>query len=695
MLSGQFTRMPLVRFDPPAQPPPPSPLDPGAYLQRVINLNRQIDLRGLGGPVEKLPLERVYAALKADAAPPAERRAAARYVQQQRLTLALDTLDPYRAQALLRRTLARGDPIALSLLRRSDKGDAGLLPDGRPARLNLGELLARERWAVLLGDPGAGKTTLVRWAALTFARALQAGRERVVVPAAQVHADTDDPDEMPDVDLGPARLPMLLRLADYEAARWQDGRDTSLTIAGYLGRQPWLGQPLFADAASGGELLRRAINEGRALILCDGLDEITDQTRRGQVVDALIAFIREHVRDPQSNACPADEERATGGIAATPPVERGGNQIIITSRIVGYYLAPLPAAMPHYTVAELSDAAIRRFCGAWGAAVAEQTGDATLPERVEALAQALVDRQRPDLRELAGNPLLLTALAAQYGAAPGELPRRRIEVYDRVADAFMKQRPEALKAAGINRSELRYALAQVALRLHADPDHPAGFVAQDELHEWLTGALKELVPKSEKEKRRRAPIDADEIIAYVRESGGLFMERGEGIYAFLHRSFQEYFAALALSWDGEEAVQDIITRLDDPAWHEVLILAVANLSRTKQQLATLMRALIQASEPAPGLLPRNALFIARCASELIHPPPEDVTAEAAAQLVVACAPRALPASESDDAPEPLRKAAATALRQLWSLPGAARSVARMLAAADPAQRFAAADLLLE
>ncbi|MCS6938712.1 MAG: caspase family protein [Roseiflexus sp.] len=364
VLSGQFTRMPLVRFDPPAQPPPPPPLDPGAYLQRVIDLNRQIDLRGLGGPVEKLPLERVYVALKADAAPPAERRAAARYVQQLMQTPALDALDPYQKQTLIRRAPERGDLIALSLLRRSDEGDDRLLPDGRPARLNLGELLARERWAVLLGDPGAGKTTLVRWAALTFAQALQAGRERVIVPAAQVHADADDPDRLPDVDLGPARLPVLLRLADYEAARWQDGRDTSLTIADYLGRQPWQGQPLFTDPERGRKLLQQALNEGRALVLCDGLDEITDQTRRRRVVDALIAFIHEYVRDPASNACPADEERAIGGIAATLPVERGGNQIIITSRIVGYYLAPLPAAMPHYTVAELSDAAIRRFCAA-------------------------------------------------------------------------------------------------------------------------------------------------------------------------------------------------------------------------------------------------------------------------------------------------------------------------------------------
>ncbi|WP_298404920.1 caspase family protein [uncultured Chloroflexus sp.] len=689
VLSGQFTRMPLVHFEPPAQSTPLPPLDRGAYLQRLIELNQQIDLRGLGGPVQKLPLERVYVALKADAAPPAERRAAAGYVEQLVLSRAPDTSDPYLQRALIRQTLARGDPIALNLLRRSVDGDA-TSPDGRPSRLNLGELLARERWAVLLGDPGAGKTTLLRWTALTFAQALLAGRERVVVPAVQVYADEENPDQKPDVDLGAARLPVLLRLADYEAARWADGRDTSLTIAAFLGRQPWLGQPLFAHAEQGERLLHQALTHGQALILCDGLDEIADQTRRGRVVDALTAFIHEYVRDPVSGYCPVDEDRNTDW---TLPAEHGGNQILITSRIVGYYLAPLPATIPHYTVAELSEVAIRRFCTAWGSAVAVATGDADLPARVATLAQALVDRQRPDLRELAGNPLLLTALIAQYGAAPTDLPRRRVELYDRVTDAFLRHRPDALVAIGMKHYELRYALAQVALRLHADADHPTGFVSYDELHDWLTTALKAIAPSPERQ--RRARIDAEAIITYVREAAGLFMERGEGIYAFLHRSFQEYFAALALSWDDTEAAQAITARLDDPAWHEVLILAIANLSRTKQKLTTLMWALINAPEPAPGILPRNALFIARCVGELITPPPAEVVAEAVVQLVTACAPHTWPATIADDTPAPLRAAVVTALKQLWSQSGAVKGMVQVMTDPDPARRFAAIDLLLE
>ena len=57
-------------------------------------------------------------------------------------------------------------------------------------------------------------STLLRWLALIHARARLKGATHATVAPARLGLDGDVP-----VDLGPARLPVLVRIADYSAAR--------------------------------------------------------------------------------------------------------------------------------------------------------------------------------------------------------------------------------------------------------------------------------------------------------------------------------------------------------------------------------------------------------------------------------------------------------------------------------------------
>ncbi|MBO9391050.1 MAG: hypothetical protein J7482_20355, partial [Roseiflexus sp.] len=683
------------------RPPPYTAEDVRRYLENVIASCQTLDLRGAGGPVDHLPLERVYVALKADASNAAERRAnweqfladlAAH--EQELANLPLDDRERWR---LYRRICVGLDPMGLTLaLRNRARAEQGDYLALAARRIDLGELIGQERWTVLLGDPGAGKTTLIRWLALRFAQAMLDGAAQVTAPADQVRADLEE-DETTPVVLGPPRLPVPVRLADYAAARWIENRDTGLSLFDYLGGHRWQGCLLHPDPAVGRAIVQDAIRNGRALIMLDGLDEIAESYRRREVVDAIVDFVRNWVRTPDTNLCAADPHyRAAPERHQEQPRQRGGNQVVITSRPIGYYLAPLPAPLPHYTVEEMSEPAITRFCRTWTAAVHAQTGRTVRGDPAadaKALRAAVLDPQRPALREIAANPLLLTILASLFYDLNGSLPERRTELYDQVVEAFIRQRQDAWVSLGLSEERFRYAMGYVAVRLHANPDYPTSLAEEAVVQSWLEDALREFDGAYRPAHREQAGA----LFRSAAELGGFLLARGDGAYGFIHRTFQEYFAALFLAWDPHRVIEEVYHRLDEPAWHEPLRLAVADLARRRPaDLRNLTKAILEVLEPAPGLLPRNALFLAACLPELQRLPPDELIVNAVTQLLAAYADRDWPPDdETTRPPPPLRNAIERALRPLSTLTAARAAFAAALTGADPARRLAAAELILE
>ncbi|CAF1225673.1 unnamed protein product [Rotaria sordida] len=181
------------------------------------------------------------------------------------------------------------------------------------------DVLQSNRWLVILSDPGHGKTSLLRWLTRFFSeKTLHNGEEFV-------------------------RIPILIRIREFAA--WFNLHPTR-TLIDYIGEHTWFFERYCEDHDK--HILKKLIDHGHALILLDGLDEIANIEQRGQIVNLVRTFIDVYVRAPDfTSAFDSKMVRKHKNLyfpetIETPlPSQSRGNQIIVTSRIVGYQLYSL------------------------------------------------------------------------------------------------------------------------------------------------------------------------------------------------------------------------------------------------------------------------------------------------------------------------------------------------------------------
>lgn len=426
--------------------------------------------------------------------------------------------------------------------------------------LSVNEALANQRRLVVLGAPGSGKTTFLRYLALTYARDLRGDRPGLVWER-----------------LGRAErlMPVLLSLHDFarhlQAAYPDSGTDGPVLLLDYLDDY-FTAQEILLPRG----FFRTPLEAGEAILLLDGMDGVADPELRRRVARIIEAFTRRYP----------------------------GNRYVVTSRIVGYQ-GPARLGEDYFitTVRNFDGAAVEQFVRNWNLAVEvglARRRSRAIERRAEAEAEGLLEAIRASerVRELAVNPLLLTviALVHRYRA---QLPGRRAELYEECVEVLLGYWDEAkglrevgLPGLALDAGDRRSLLEPVALWMH---ERQLREIDREMLLRQLRGLFESLsVDTREADKR------AEGFVRVIGVRSGLLQERELGVYSFSHLSFQEYLAARAVA-GREDYIEYALVRADDPWWREVLLLIASYLStQGKARVTALIRALMERlEEPEP------------------------------------------------------------------------------------------------
>jgi hypothetical protein len=423
----------------------------------------------------------------------------------------------------------------------------------------------------VLGDPGAGKSTLARYLTLSL---LEAG---------------------PDSRVGglQGHLPLLVELRTYARVRAEGRAETFIEYFAFLAETegyPFNAEQLEAFLHSG----------GRALVIFDGLDELFD---------------------------PADRELAAERIAGFS-VRYPSARVLVTSRIIGYSRAILTNSdFAHYTLQDLSDEQIDNFLATWyGLAFHGRDEDAR--ERRQRLLKAM--RVSRSIRELAGNPMLLTILAI-IGKGQ-ELPRERWKLYDHAASVLVQHwdvnrhlRDERVKANFIGEDDKKELLRRVANRMQAGTGGLAGnHLPADQLQAEFESYMRDRYERDP----ASAKTIASTMIRQFRERNFILSRYGANVYGFVHRAFLEFFCADYYVQQFEKLQELSIDRLKnevfaahwaDASWREVLRLITGRVAeRFSGELIQFLAR--DAYYPWPqqfgDRLPRNVALATQCLGEV-------------------------------------------------------------------------------
>jgi hypothetical protein len=359
------------------------------------------------------------------------------------------------------------------------------------------EVLAKNTNLMVVGKPGSGKTTYL---------------QRVVT-------------ECNAGNLQAHRIPVLIKLREFV----EDGREVAYSLERYL-EQCWR----LSDTET-----QLVFNRGRALVLLDGLDEVTGEDGKN-IAKEIKRFAR-----------------------AYPQV-----QIIVTCRTQSQ--ESRFERFDYVEVADFNEPQVRAFAEHWFKTV---MGDesAGLARAREFLGLLFLEENKP-IRELAITPILLSLTCAVFHQT-GKFYSKRSKLYEEGLELLLEQwdksrsieRDEIYRDLSVERKlEL---LSYLAVKKFEQPQYV--LFEQAEIERYIAEFL------------GIGSRDSRVVLRAIESQHGLLIERSQKVWSFSHLTFQEYLVA---KWFmRHQELQKLAHYVYDKHWHEVLLLIGSMLSTSDSE----------------------------------------------------------------------------------------------------------------
>ncbi|MDZ7969232.1 MAG: NACHT domain-containing NTPase [Nostoc sp. DedSLP03] len=403
---------------------------------------------------------------------------------------------------------------------------------------------------MILGKPGAGKTTFLKYLAIQCIEGEFQGN----------------------------RVPIFITLKDFAEAANKPG------LLEYISQ-------LFSSCKIMTTQVADLFKHGRVLLLLDGLDEIREEDSSEVIHQIREAsdnfylseeFKKDSLKYSQEFKKDSDKYLFAGGLlkwlCKKFPQKFYTNYFVTTCRI----------AANEYTfekfieveVADFDNDQISNFANNWF------KDKAVKPET---FIKRLEENNR--IKQLAASPLLLTLLCLAFEES-GDFPANRSELYKEGLDALLKkwdakrgiQRDQIYKKLSVQRKE--DLLSKMALITFERGDY---FFKQKTAEQYIIDYIRNLPNANTDDEALQ--LDSERLLKSIEAQHGLLVERAKGIYSFSHLTFHEYFAAREIVFGThslEERLQNLVIHLNDKRWREVLFLALG-MSPSADHLLLLMK----------------------------------------------------------------------------------------------------------
>ena len=380
------------------------------------------------------------------------------------------------------------------------------LEESQPTQVDWKEAKKQHQRIIVLADPGMGKSTLLR-------------REACLTAQAERQSLKNNTKKLEEVV-----FPLFLRLSDLA----ETPEEIIDAIPVLIQRDDYS-----ETATQVMELLREKLKVGKCLLLLDALDEVPTEHRK-RLVEKLNRFAQ------RKSLCP----------------------IICTSRIVGYSGA-FVAGVKEVEIVPFTHKQIEQYIETWFRNAAGYLNDDTVS--ASSLIREL--RNRPQIRGLAQNPLLLSLICSLYQEKGLTLPARRCQVYEQAVRYMLgkwsKNRNPELNDAWIDaKTEL---LEELAYQFSCDGKE---IFTLRELRKTIDEYLRSGNASTDFDN-----LNASQLITELSEQDGILqkLHKDGDQYLFLHRTFQEYLTACYLK-QARDSIALAKAHFWEYEWHETLSL---------------------------------------------------------------------------------------------------------------------------